>query len=183
MTTRKNTAGRLASAAAGLMLATATVTLVARQRRLEEARLQVKRLELEELASRRTTIAHQQRMHWELLSKAIDDPSLAAVIDTYDKSIPAEKRRQFFYANAWYVNLYHLYEAGILDQEELFGRLREIFQSPLLREYWEASRAQRATLKQSSDEARIGLMVDGLIRDLDEADTDEWWVVGNPPST
>ncbi|MGP4085956.1 DUF6082 family protein [Streptomyces sp. KR55] len=183
MATRKNTAGRLASAAAGLMLATATVTLVARQRRLEEARLQVKRLELEELASRRTTIAHQQRMHWELLAKAIDDPSLAAVIDTYDKSIPAEKRRQFFYANAWYVNLYHLYEAGILDQEELFGRLREIFQSPLLREYWEASRAQRATLKQSSDEARIGLMVDGLIRDLDEADTDEWWVVGNPPST
>lgn len=182
MATQKNTAGRLGSAAAGLLLATATVTLIVRQRRLEEARLQVKRLELEELASRRAAVAHQQRMHWELLAKAIDDPSLAAVIDTYDKNIPAEKRRQFFYANAWYVNLYHLYEAGILDQEELFGRLREIFQSPVLREYWEASKGQRATLKESSDEARIGRIVDGLIRDLDEADTDEWWVVGNPPS-
>ncbi|MFI5680825.1 DUF6082 family protein [Streptomyces cellulosae] len=170
-------------AAAGLMLATATLTLASRQRRLEEARLQVKRLELEERASRRRALAHQQRMHWELLVKAIDDPSLAEVIDTYDKSIPAAKRRQYFYANAWYVNLYHLYRAGILDQEELYGHLRELFQSPLLREYWEASKGQRATLKNASDEARIGLMVDGLIKDLDEADTDEWWVVGNPPTS
>ncbi|WP_409469234.1 DUF6082 family protein [Streptomyces sp. HC307] len=182
MATRKFPMRRLRTAAAALMLSAATVTLAARQRRLEETRLKERRLELEELGSRRRALAHQQRMHWELLAKAIDDPSLAAVIDTYDKSIPAEKRRQFFYANAWYVNAYHLYRAGILDQEELYGHLREIFQSPVLREYWEASKAQRATLKSSSDEARIGRMVDGLIRDLDEADTDEWWVVGNPPS-
>lgn len=181
MATRKNAARRLGSAAAGLMLATTGLTLAARQRRLEEARLQVKRLELEELASRRQALAHQQRMHWELLAKAIDDASLAAVIDTYDKSIPAEKRRQFFYANAWYVNLYHLYRMEILDQEGLFGRLREIFQSPVLREYWQASQGQRASLEPTSDEARIGRMVDKLIKDLDEADTDEWWVVGDPP--
>ncbi|MFD3500168.1 DUF6082 family protein [Streptomyces sp. NPDC058677] len=169
-------------AAAGLMLATATLTMASRQRRLEEARLQVRRMELEEMASRRKALAHQQRMHWELLAKAIDDPSLAEVIDTYDKSIPAAKRRQYFYANAWYVNLYHLYRSGILDQEGLYGHLRELFQSPLLREYWEASKGQRATLKHSSDEARIGRMVDGLIKDLDEAETDEWWVVGTPPT-
>ncbi|WP_395573464.1 DUF6082 family protein [Streptomyces sp. BK79] len=183
MVTRKNVTGRFGSAAAGVLFATAGVTLAARQRRLEARRLEVRRLELEELASRRRTLAHQQRMHWELLARAIDDPSLAAVIDTYDKDIPAQKRRQFFYANAWYVNLYHLYEAGLLDQEELFGRLREIFQTPLMREYWAASKAQRATLKETSDETRIGAMVDGLIKDLDEADTDEWWVVGTPPSS
>ncbi|MGW1726628.1 DUF6082 family protein [Streptomyces sp. NPDC002306] len=182
MATRKNAARRLGVIAACLLLATSTVTRATRQRRLEEARLDRKRLELEELDSRRRALAHQQRMHWELLVKAIDDPSLAAVIDTYDKTIPAEKRRLFLYANAWYVNTYHLYRAGILDQEELYGHLREFFQSPLLREYWEASKGQRATLKQSSDEARIGRMVDGLIKDLDEADTDEWWVVGNPPT-
>lgn len=182
MATQRNTAGRLGSITAGLLLATATLTLATRQRRLEEARLQQRRLELEELAVRRKALAHQQRMHWELLARAIDDPSLAAVIDTYDKSIPAEKRRQFFYANAWYSHLYHLYRAGILDREELYTYLREFFQSPLFREYWEASQAQRATLNQSSDEARVGHMVDGLVMDLDEADTDEWWVVGTPPS-
>ncbi|MFF5481817.1 DUF6082 family protein [Streptomyces sp. NPDC012935] len=180
MTTRKHSARRLGSAALSLLLATAT--LASRQRRLDAARLEERRLALEELAVRRKALAHQQRMHWELLARAIDDPSLAAVIDTYDKSIPAERRRQFFYANAWYVHLYHLYRAGILDREELYEYLREFFQSPVFREYWRASRAQRATLNESSEEAKIGRMVDGLVRDLDEADTDEWWVVGEPPS-
>ncbi|MER6977585.1 DUF6082 family protein [Streptomyces carpinensis] len=182
MSTRKNTAGRFGSTAAALLLAGAGLGLAARQRRLEAERLQARRLELEELASRRRALANQQRMHWELLARAIDDPSLAAVIDTYDTSIPAEKRRQYLYANAWYINLYHLYRAGLLDQEEFYGHARELFQNPVMREYWEASKGQRATLKQSSDEARIGHMVDGLIQDLDDADTDEWWVVGNPPS-
>ncbi|MER5598754.1 DUF6082 family protein [Streptomyces sp. NPDC002265] len=180
MAIRKHSAGRVGSAALTLLLVTATMTLAGRQRRLEEEHLQRRRLELEELAVRRKALAHQQRMHWELLARAIDDPSLAAVIDTYDKSIPAEKRRQFLYANAWYTHLYHLYRAEILDREELYTYLREFFQSPLFREYWQASRSQRATLKESSDEARIGKMVDGLVMDLDEADTDEWWVVGNP---
>ncbi|MEV7791348.1 DUF6082 family protein [Streptomyces sp. NPDC087512] len=173
MATRKNVLGRFGPAAAGMLLATAGMTL---------ARLYARQLELEELAIRRESLRHQQRMHWELLTRALDDPSLAEVIDTYDKNIPAERRRQFFYANAWYVSLYHLHLAGLLDQEELFGRLREVFHAPVMREYWEASRGQRATLGQTSTEARIGAMVDGLIKDLDEADTDEWWVVGTPPS-
>ncbi len=183
MVTRKKITGRFGSAATGLLVATAGLTLAARQRALEAERLRVRRLELEETASRRRALAHQQRMHWELLSRAIDDPSLASVIDTYAPDIPAEKRRQYFYANAWYINLYHLYRAGLVDQEELYGHARELFQNPVMREYWEASRGQRATLKQSSDEARIGRLVDGLIRDLDDADTDEWWVVGTlrPP--
>ncbi|WP_327661146.1 MULTISPECIES: DUF6082 family protein [unclassified Streptomyces] len=131
---------------------------------------------------RRLARAHQQRMHWELLRKAIDDPSLASVIDTYDKSIPAEKRRLFLYANLWYTNAFHLYLAGTLDLKELHGHLRELFQNPIMRDYWEASRGQRATLDQKSAEVRIGHMVDQLIKDADEADTDEWWVVGEPPS-
>jgi hypothetical protein len=175
MVTRKNITGRFGAVAAGMLLA-------ARQRRLDRARLYERQLRLEELALRREALRHQQRMHWELLNRALDDPSLAEVIDAYDKSIPARKRRQFFYANAWYVNLYHLHQAGILDQEELFGHLRELFQTPLMREYWEASREQRASFKATSVESRVGTMVDGLLKDLNEADTDEWWVVGTPPS-
>ncbi|MFJ6728250.1 DUF6082 family protein [Streptomyces sp. NPDC091281] len=179
MNTKKDRAGR---AVAGLLLATAATALAAQLRHRREALLQERRLEIEELADRRKALAHQQRMHWELLARAIDDPSLAAVIDTYDQSIPAQKRRQFFYANAWYTHLYHLYLAGILDREELYTYLREFFQSPLFREYWEASRTQRSTIRESSEEAGIGRMIDGLVNDLDEADTDAWWVVGHPPS-
>lgn len=182
MATRKWFAGRLCTATLAVLITTASAALAARQRRSEEARLQERQLELEELAIRRKALAHQQRMQWELLARAIDDPSLAAVIDTYDKSIPAERRRQFFYANAWYVHLFHLYRAGLLDREELYRHLREFFQSPIFREYWEASRHMRASLNEASEEAQLGHMVDGLVSDLDEADTDEWWVVGNPPT-
>ncbi|MFG3159937.1 DUF6082 family protein [Streptomyces sp. NPDC048232] len=182
MATRKKTTGRFGSAATGLLLATAGLSLAARQWRLETVRLQERILELEELTSRRQSLAHQQRMHWELLIRAIDDPSLAEVIDTYDKGIPAERRRQFFYANAWYVNLYHVHQAGLLDQEGLQGRLREFFQTPIFREYWEASRNMRASLDERSEEARLGRVADALVRDMDEADTDEWWVVGTPPN-
>ena len=54
----------------------------------------------------------------------------------------------------------------------------EFFQNPLMGAYWEASKGQRATPKRSSNEARIWRMADGLTKDLDDADTDEWWVVG-----
>ncbi|MFV0133209.1 DUF6082 family protein [Streptomyces sp. HMX87] len=177
MVTRKRAAGRYGPAAACLLLATAGLTLAARQRQLHE-----RQLELEERAIRRRSLQHQQRMHWELLMRAVDDPSLAEVVDTYDKSIPAPRRRQFLYANAWYVNLYHVHRAGLMDQEELYGHLRELFQSPVFREYWEASRHMRAALNDASEEARLGRMVDALVRELDEADTDEWWVVGKPPT-
>ncbi|MER6166052.1 DUF6082 family protein [Streptomyces violaceorubidus] len=175
MATQKNITGRFGSVAAGMLLA-------ARQRRLDRARLHERRLRLEELAIRREALRHQQRMHWALLNRALDDPSLAEVIDTYDKSIPAQKRRQFFYANAWYTHLYHCHRAGLLDREELYRTLREFFQSPVFREYWDASEHMRASLNEASEEARLGRMIDGLVHDLDEADTDEWWVVGTPPT-
>ncbi|AWE52862.1 MULTISPECIES: DUF6082 family protein [Streptomyces] len=181
MATRKRSTRRLGAAAVAVMAAAATATLAAR-RSLEAEKLQLRRLELEELTSRRRALAHQQRMHWELLSRAIDDPSLAAVIDTYAPDTPAAKRRQYFYANAWYVNLYHLYRVGLIDLEEFHGHARELMHNPLMREYWEASKALRATLADSSDEAELGRIVDQLVTDLDEADTDEWWVVGDPPT-
>ncbi|MGV9388524.1 DUF6082 family protein [Streptomyces olivaceus] len=179
MVTRKKITGRFGSVAAGMLAATAGVSLAAR-RRLTAAR--ARQLELDETALRRTSLAHQQRMHWELLTRALDDPSLAEVMDPYDKGIPAERRRQFIYANAWYVYLYHVHQAGLVSRDELYAALREYFQSPIFREYWEASRHMRASLDADSAEARMGRMVDGLVEDIDAADTDEWWVVGTPPS-
>ncbi|WP_428951821.1 DUF6082 family protein [Streptomyces sp. cg35] len=130
---------------------------------------------------RRLARAHQQRMHWELLSKAIDDPALAVVIDTFGMNLDPEKRRQLLYANLWYINAFHLYESGLLNQRELFGHLRELFQSAYIREYWEITRPHRAALDPSSTEAEIGRIAEALFRELDEAETDQWWVVGVPP--
>ena len=82
----------------------------------------------------------------------MDDPALAAVLDTYDKRFRHEKQRQYLFANALYINLFHLYRSG-LDPEELYGHLRVFCQNPIFREYWEATKAQRASLNESSEEA------------------------------
>lgn len=131
-------------------------------------------------AQRRLARAHQQRMHWELLSKALDDPDLAVVIDTYGVELSPQKRRQMMYANLWYISVFHQYESGLLTEQEILGPLRELFQSSYMREYWELTRPHRAALDTSSSEARIGRIAESLFQELDEADTDEWWVVGQP---
>ncbi|MEU6393467.1 DUF6082 family protein [Streptomyces sp. NPDC046939] len=130
---------------------------------------------------RRLARAHQQHMHWELLNKAIDDPELAVVIDNYGRDLSPERRRQYLYANLWYVNAFHLYEAGVLDRRQLRGHLRELFQSAYIREYWEATRPHRASLDPNSTEAEVGAIAETLLQERDESDTDEWWVVGEPP--
>ncbi|MBQ0852949.1 hypothetical protein J8N05_32785 [Streptomyces sp. BH-SS-21] len=129
----------------------------------------------------------QQRVHQQLLSKAMDDPELAVVMSTVDLSTaPATERprlrRQYLFANALYTNALHTFYAGDVNWQELHGHLRVLCQSSVFRDFWEATRHHRDSLDDSSQEARVGKMVDGLVRDLAEADTEEWWVVGEPPS-
>lgn len=126
-------------------------------------------------------------MHFQLLSMAMDDPELAAVMSTVDLSAdPVEAhaglRRQYLFANALYTNALQTYRAGDVNWQELYGHVRVLCQSRVFRNYWEATRHHRDSLDPSSDEARVGRMVDDLVRDLDESDTEEWWVVGEPPS-
>ncbi|MFF5497104.1 DUF6082 family protein [Streptomyces aquilus] len=152
-------------------LAVAVGILIAQQRRLQQLSEQQRHIDL----------ANQQRLQWELLSKAMGDPDLAAVLDTHKGVVPPHKHRQFLFANAVYTNALLAYRNGVVDRAELFGHLRGTVQNPIFREYWEATRAARASLAPNSVEAQVGRMLDGLIHDLDEADTEEWWVVGEPP--
>lgn len=164
------------AAVAGLATAVAIGAAYAQHRKFKQ--LQKTRLSTEQ---QHTNLANQQRLQWELLSKAIEDPALAAVLDTHNGAIPPDKYRQFLFANALYTNALLAYRIGNVNRAELFGHLRGTVQNPIFREYWEATRAARASLEQNSVEAQVGHMLDGLIRDLDETDTEEWWVVGEPP--
>lgn len=116
-----------------------------------------------------------------LLGKAMEDPDLAAVVSTVDADSPT-RRRQYLYANALYSNALFGYRSGVANLEELHGHLRVLVRNAIFREYWEVTRHHRASLKAESVEARVGTMVDTLMHDLDEADTEEWWVVGEPPA-
>lgn len=181
MTTQKHwIRGAGSAAVAGLAC---TAALLVQQRRLRELRLRLAEHEEADRSEqqRHGHLAHQQRLQWELLNRAMGDPDLAAVLDTFGGTIPPAKHRQFLFANALYTNALFAYRLGNITRSELFGHVRGTLQNPIVREYWEATRAARASLEETSIEAQIGRMVDRLIHELDEADTDEWWVVGDPP--
>jgi Family of unknown function (DUF6082) len=129
----------------------------------------------------KTALIHQQRLHWELLSKAIDDPELAEVLDVYEGAISPRERRQFLFANAIYTNQLLAYRIGNITLEEFYDHVRGLLQNTHVRKYWRASREQRASLAPDSDEARLGHIIDDLLEQLEEAD-EEWWVVGDPPT-
>ncbi|MFB6641592.1 DUF6082 family protein [Streptomyces chartreusis] len=121
------------------------------------------------------------RMRLQLLMKAIDDPELAATLDTYDTPVSAPRLRQYLFCDALYMQLLLAYQTGTLNREELYGKARLLLYNSIFREYWHASRHQRASLAAHSVESEIGRLIDGLAQMMDEADTAEWWVAGHPP--
>lgn len=169
------------AAAAGFSFAAGVLTgLAARQRRNEALRRQL--IEVKRAESRRAGLVDYQRLQLGLLERAIDDPELAAVLSTFETDSPTHLR-QHLYANALYSNALFGYRIGVATQEELHGHLRVLCRSAAFRRYWESTRPHRASLRDDSEEGRIGRMVDTLIHDLDAAgDTEEWWVVGELPT-
>ncbi|GGQ43942.1 hypothetical protein GCM10010145_10710 [Streptomyces ruber] len=174
--------GPVPAAAVGIgMIAGILIGKALHHRELEAVHLRLTRLEQTAHTQRHTNLTSQQRLHWEMLSKAIDDPELAEVLDLYETSVSPKQRRQFLFANAQYTNLLLYYRIGNISREEFFKHVRGFLQNPTVRDYWYATRQQRASLA-DTDEAELGLMVDDLLRQLEDADTEEWWVVGEPPT-
>ncbi|MEU6356455.1 DUF6082 family protein [Streptomyces sp. NPDC047072] len=182
MATRKRGIRGLSStAAAGLGVAIGALAAMATQHHeLKALRIRLEDLEEHAHSQRHTNLANQQRQHWELLSKAIDDPDLAQVLDLYEEPVSPKQRRQYLFANVLYTNLLFYYRIGNITREEFFGSVRGMFQNPIVREYWYATRQQRASIA-NSEEAELGLMIDELLRQLEDADTEAWWVVGELP--
>jgi hypothetical protein len=155
--------------------------LAVRLDQLEALAVRLDQLDQAARAQHHANLAHQQRLHWELLSKAIDDPELAEVLDLYETPVSPKQRRQYLFANALYTNALFYLRIGNISREEFHGYVRGILQNPVVREYWYATRHQRATIAEDSDEAELGRLVDELLGQLEEAETEEWWVVGEPP--
>ncbi|MFE7173099.1 DUF6082 family protein [Streptomyces sp. NPDC057616] len=179
--------GLKSAAAVGIgVVAGVLATLVLQRQALEALRTRLQHLERHTHADQNAdarqaaNLATQQRQHWELLSKAIDDPELAEVLDLYEPPVSLKQRRQYLFANALYTNLLLYYRIGNLSKDEFFKHVRGMFQNPIVREYWYATQQHRASLA-DTDEAELGLLVDDLLRQLEDADTEEWWVVGEPP--
>ncbi|MFF4017156.1 DUF6082 family protein [Streptomyces sp. NPDC001843] len=180
-----------AAAAALALSVTGTVASFLAHRRAVEALVRahtelLRRLDaLEEQRRRagwRMDLVEYQRDHRQLLRAAMEDQELLLVLDTYEADLSPQAQKQYLFANALYVHALNGYRTGLLTRGELRGHIRMLFQNPVMRAYWEATRPHRASLRDDSEEAEIGRMVDELLLELDEADTDEWWVVGDSPA-
>jgi hypothetical protein len=120
---------------------------------------------------RRADITNQHRLHFELVSKALDDPDLAAVLDAYEDDIPPLRQRQYLYANALYSNVLHAYRIGSTSWDDLPAHLEALSKNAIFREYWAATRPHRSRLRYESQEAQLGRRLDRLIADA-QADDD-----------
>ncbi|MGH1552786.1 DUF6082 family protein [Streptomyces sp. L7] len=130
----------------------------------------------------KAALAEQHRLHFALLCKAMDDPALASVLDTYETPVPPEKQRQYLFANALYVNALYYHRIGALTLAELHGPLSGSFaRTRSSASTGQPLRHHRKSLPDSSEEAGLGHVMDELIQELDDSDTDEWWVVGETP--
>ncbi|WP_307835167.1 DUF6082 family protein [Streptomyces adelaidensis] len=150
------------------------------ERRISTVLRRLERLERE--TEQRTSLTAYQQHNFDLVMRAASDPTLLPVLNAYEEELSEERQRQYLFANLLYTHVLQGYRVGVFSRAELYGHLRGIFQSALMRDYWAATRHHRSSLKEGSEESEIGKMVDALIHDLEEASTDEWWVVGEPPA-
>ncbi|MFM9696330.1 DUF6082 family protein [Streptomyces europaeiscabiei] len=167
------------AAAAGFAFAVGALGAFAVERRINTVLRRLERLERE--TEQRAALIAYQRHNFDLVMKAAADPTLLPVLNAYEEELPTDRQRQYLFANLLYTHVLQGYRVGVFSRAELYGHLRGIFQSTVMRDYWAATRHHRSSLKEGSEESEIGKMVDALIGDLEDANTDEWWVVGEPP--
>ncbi|MCF3134045.1 DUF6082 family protein [Streptomyces olivochromogenes] len=93
--------------------------------------------------ARRVAEAAIREQHRRLFQMAFDDPLLMAVWPPYEPDIPADRTRQFMYANLVISHQCMCWELGYLDDESSVSNLYYLFSSAPMREFWERTRAAR----------------------------------------
>jgi hypothetical protein len=119
-----------------------------------------------ELAQQRTELyrsaeAQVRMLHLELIKLALSDQSLAEVWPAYADLSP-ERRRQYLYANLILQQL--MLQARIMPftDQQVEAHLRHLFQGPVIREYWAATRAARKSVVRGSAEEAFSELADRI---------------------
>ncbi|HEY3870297.1 MAG TPA: DUF6082 family protein [Actinocrinis sp.] len=120
---------------------------------LEELRLQRQELENQRYEMSRTqeelhrsAEADLRTLHMELLKMAINDDELGRVWPDPDPAtVPHSTRRQLWYANLVYQHSRLALELGNSGIEPTREMVRNLFRSPIIRDYWQSGAQVRAT--------------------------------------
>ncbi|PTN00435.1 DUF6082 family protein [Streptomyces spinosirectus] len=170
--------GLSSAAAAGLAFVAGALVAATAQRLREETALLARLEQMQEEQRehhRRADMTDKHRLHFDLLCKAVQDPDLAAVLDTYEMEISPAQLKQYLFANALYGNLLHAYRMGTVDLDEALGHMRGICQSAIFRDYWQATQHHRESLPSDSQERLLARHVDEIVARADD-ENDHWWV-------
>ena len=134
----------------GLALAALIVTLwlQSRELALQRTELAMQRVSLNEsrVELHRSAEASLRMLHVDLIRMSIDDPTLAAVWPPLDPGVGHEKERQYLYANLIYQHMWLSLRISDYTDEQVQNRLRYLFTSSIMREYWRAAAKARMSL-------------------------------------
>lgn len=134
----------------GLALAALIVTLwlQSRELALQRSELAMQREALNQSRDElhRSAEASLRMLHVDLIRMSIDDPTLAAVWPPLDPNAGHEKERQYLYANLIYQHMWLSLRISDYSEEQVQNRLRYLFTSALMREYWRAAGKARMSL-------------------------------------
>jgi hypothetical protein len=157
------TFGVLNAIFSGLALAAVVVTFWMQfsELRSQRAELALQRDSLVQTQTElhRTAEAQLRQIHLDLVKMSIADPDLASVWPQVVAS-PA-RQRQYLYANLILQHNWLRLEITTCSQAELESTLRYLFSSPIIREYWIATKeARRRILAGDSFEHRMNVVAD-----------------------
>ena len=116
--------------------------------RLQRTELQLQRDALERSSAelRRAADTGMRHLHLELIRLSVDDAALARVwpgMATLDEV----RRREYIYANLIFQHFAHSTQLTEYGDAEVRHAVRHLFSSPVMRSYWDFSRAERDTLR------------------------------------
>jgi hypothetical protein len=156
----------------GLALAAliATLWLQSRELALQRAELAMQRESLDQsrMELHRSAEASLRMLHVDLIRMSIDDASLAEVWPPLDPGASHERERQYLYANLIYQHMWLSLRISDYTDEQVQNRLRYIFTSSLMREYWRAAAKARLSLVPGTAEHSFAEAADRICSEYED---------------
>jgi hypothetical protein len=94
-------------------------------------------------STQRTAEAAVRGQHRKLLEMAIVDPALMECWPSYDREVSEKRAKQYVYSNLIISHHCMCYELGYFTDAEVEESIYHIFNSAVIREFWEVTRASR----------------------------------------
>ena len=167
--------GVLTAVLSALALAALLVTFWLQLQELKSQRIELcqqrELLAHAQTALHRSAEAELRALHNNLTKMAIDDVDLAEVWPPLQAGLPVRRNRQYLYANLILQHAWLYYRVSDYTEAEMRSNLRYLFESPLFREFWLATREPRSSvLVPGTDEFRFDEIAHEVFRECQAGD-------------